>query len=185
MNPRLLPLAAFLLLVALLGFGLRWNTKHDQREVPSPLIGKAAPEFRLPVLNEANREFSSADLKGKPYLLNVFGSWCPSCVDEHPVLVRYAKELGLPLVGYNWKDDAVDATAWLARFGNPYDVIVADTVGRTAIDFGVYGAPETFLVDGDGFIRLKRIGALTPDYVEKELKPAIAALRRSGAGGRP
>jgi cytochrome c biogenesis protein CcmG/thiol:disulfide interchange protein DsbE len=179
---RLLPLFAFLLLAGLLGFGLRWNMKHDQREVPSPLIGKTAPAFSLPVLNEPTRQFGSADLKGKPYLLNVFGSWCPSCVDEHPVLVRYAKELGVPLVGYNWKDDPSDANAWLARFGNPYDVIVVDNVGRTAIDFGVYGAPETFLVDGDGLIRLKRIGALTPDYVERELKPAIAALRTSAAG---
>lgn len=178
---RLLPLLAFILLAALLGFGLHWNMKHDQREVPSPLIGKAAPAFSLPVLNQETRQFGSEDLKGKPYLLNVFGSWCPTCVDEHPVLVRYAKQLDLPLVGYNWKDDPADATAWLARFGNPYDVIVADTVGRTAIDFGVYGAPETFLVDADGVIRLKRIGALTPDYVEKQLKPAIAALR-PGAG---
>lgn len=178
---RLLPLLAFLLLAALLGFGLSWNMKHDQREVPSPLIGKAAPAYSLPVLNDAERQFGSADLKGQPYLLNVFGSWCPSCVDEHPVLVRYAKELGVPLIGYNWKDDPADANAWLARFGNPYDVIVADSIGRTAIDFGVYGAPETFLIDGDGMIRLKRIGALTPDYVEKELKPAIAAIRTSTA----
>lgn len=182
---RLLPLLAFLLLAALLGFGLAWNMKHDQREVPSPLIGKAAPVFALPVLNEPTRTFGSTDLAGKPYLLNVFGSWCPSCVDEHPVLVRYARELGVPLIGYNWKDDPADATRWLARFGNPYDVIVADTVGRTAIDFGVYGAPETFLVDGRGTIRLKRIGALTPDYVESQLKPAIAAIRADAAGGTP
>jgi cytochrome c biogenesis protein CcmG/thiol:disulfide interchange protein DsbE len=101
------------------------------------------------------------------------------------VLVRYARELGVPLVGYNWKDDPADATRWLARFGNPYDVIVADAVGRTAIDFGVYGAPETFLVDGRGTIRLKRIGALTPDYVEKQLKPAIAAIRADAARGTP
>lgn len=181
---RLLPLFAFLLLAALLGFGLAWNMKHDQREVPSPLIGKAAPAFSLPVLNDAARQFGSADLKGKPYLLNVFGSWCPSCVDEHPVLVRYARELGVPLIGYNWKDDPNDANAWLARFGNPYDVIVTDTAGRTAIDFGVYGAPETFLIDGDGMIRLKRIGALTPDYVEKELKPALAALRAATGTGK-
>ncbi|HSX60018.1 MAG TPA: DsbE family thiol:disulfide interchange protein [Tahibacter sp.] len=174
---RLLPLFAFLLLAALLGFGLAWNMTHDQREVPSPLIGKTAPAFELPVLNEPDRRYGSADLKGKPYLLNVFGSWCPSCVDEHPVLMRYAKELDVPLVGYNWKDDPSDANAWLARFGNPYTVIVADNVGRTAIDFGVYGAPETFLVDGNGTIRLKRIGALTPDYIEKELKPALAAIR--------
>jgi cytochrome c biogenesis protein CcmG/thiol:disulfide interchange protein DsbE len=182
---RLIPLIAFLLLASLLGFGLAWNMYHDQREVPSPLINKPAPDFSLPLLNDPTRRFGSADLKGKPYLLNVFGSWCPSCVDEHPVLIRYAKELDLPLVGYNWKDTATDANAWLARFGNPYDVIVADTQGRTAIDFGVYGAPETFLVDAAGVIRLKRIGALTPDYVEKSLKPAIAQLRSSAQGGKP
>jgi cytochrome c biogenesis protein CcmG, thiol:disulfide interchange protein DsbE len=178
---RLLPLFGFLLLVALLGFGIRWNMSHDQREVPSPLIGKPAPAFSLPVLNDAARSFGSTDLKGRPYLLNVFGSWCPACVDEHPVLVRYAKELGIPIVGYNWKDDPSDANAWLARFGNPYDIIVADLEGRTAIDFGVYGAPETFLVDGNGMIRLKRIGPLYPEYMEKQLKPAIAALRAGGS----
>ncbi|MCQ4167107.1 DsbE family thiol:disulfide interchange protein [Tahibacter harae] len=182
---RLIPLIAFLLLAGLLGFGLTWNMYHDQREVPSPLIDKPAPAFSLPLLNDPARNFGSADLKGKPYLLNVFGSWCPSCVDEHPVLVRYAKELDLPLVGYNWKDDPADANAWLARFGNPYDVIVADAQGRTAIDFGVYGAPETFLVDAAGVIRLKRIGALTPDYVEKTLKPAIAQLRGGKPGAAP
>lgn len=174
---RAIPLILFLLLAALLGFGLAWNNTHDQREVPSPLIDKPAPAFSLPVLNDATREFGSADLKGKPYLLNVFGSWCPSCVDEHPVLMRHAKELGVTLIGYNWKDDPADATAWLARFGNPYDVIVTDRVGRTAIDFGVYGAPETFLVDSNGKIRLKRIGPVTPEYVEKVLKPAVLALR--------
>lgn len=178
---RLLPLFGFLLLAGLLGFGLRWNMLHDQREVPSPLIDKSAPEFRLPVLNQPDREFGSADLKGRPYLLNVFGSWCPTCVDEHPVLVRYAKELGVPLIGYNWKDDPADATRWLAQFGDPYDIVIADAVGRTAIDFGVYGAPETFLVDAAGVIRLKHIGALTPAVVETKLKPAIVALR----GGKP
>jgi cytochrome c biogenesis protein CcmG/thiol:disulfide interchange protein DsbE len=174
---RWLPLFGFLLIAGLLGFGIYWNKSHDLREVPSPLIDKPAPEFALPLLDEPGRTFGTADLKGEPYLLNVFGSWCPACVDEHPVLVRYAKELGIKVVGYNWNDEPDNAKAWLARFGNPYDVIVADRESRVAIDFGVYGAPETFLVDASGVIRLKRVGPLTPDYVERELKPAIRAVR--------
>lgn len=177
MTARLLPLFGFLLIAGLLGFGIYWNKSHDLREVPSPLIDKPAPEFALPVLNEPDKTFGSADLAGQPYLLNVFGSWCPACVDEHPVLVRYAKELGIKVVGYNWNDEPANANAWLARFGNPYDVIVADRDSRIAIDFGVYGAPETFLVDAKGVIRLKRIGPLTPEYVQQQLKPAIRAVR--------
>ncbi len=176
---RVLPLIAFLALAALLGFGIVWNTHHDQREVPSPLIGKPVPAFRLPVLDAPEKTVSREDLLGQPYLLNVFGSWCPSCVEEHTVLMAEGKRLGVKLVGYNWKDEPDDAKAWLARFGNPYDVIVADRIGRGAIDFGVYGAPETFLIDAQGVIRAKRIGALTPDYLERELKPAIAALNAS------
>lgn len=181
MMARFLPLIGFALIAGLLGFGIYWNKSHDQREVPSPLVGKAAPTFALPLFDDPAKTYGSADLAGQPYLLNVFGSWCPACVEEHPVLVRYAKDLGVRMVGYNWKDDPTDARAWLARFGNPYDVIVVDNDSRVAIDFGVYGAPETFLVDGAGVIRLKRIGPVTPDYVEKTLKPAIAALR----GGKP
>ena len=173
---RLLPFVLFLGLLALLGFGIAWNTTHDQREVLSPLIGKPAPPFTLPLLYEANQSLSSEVLRGKPYLLNVFGSWCPACVDEHPVWVQSIKELGVPLVGFNWKDDPVDAKAWLERFGNPYTQIVADNVGRTAIDFGVYGAPETFLIDAQGVVRLKHIGPITADVIEQELKPAIRAL---------
>ncbi|MEO8670482.1 MAG: DsbE family thiol:disulfide interchange protein [Tahibacter sp.] len=176
---RLLPLLGFFALVSLLGFGIAWNIQHDQREVPSPLIGKAAPTFSLPLLDDPTKNFGSADLAGQPYLLNVFGSWCPTCVDEHPILVRYGHDLGIKVIGYNWKDEPADAKAWLARFGNPYDAIVADTVGRTAIDFGVYGAPETFLIDASGVIRLKRISMITPEYIEAELKPAIARLRGS------
>ena len=177
MTARVLPLFAFLLIAGLLGFGIYWNKSHDLREVPSPLIDKPAPEFALPLLDDSGKTFGSADLKGEPYLLNVFGSWCPACVDEHPVLVRYAKDLGVKVVGYNWNDEPANANAWLERFGNPYDVIVADRESRVAIDFGVYGAPETFLVDANGVIRLKRIGPLTPEYVEQQLKPAIRAVK--------
>ena len=176
---RLLPFVLFLGLLALLGFGVAWNTTHDQREVPSPLIGKPAPEYSLPLLYETDKSLSSTALRGKPYLLNVFGSWCPACVDEHPTWMQATKDLGIPLVGFNWKDEPANAKAWLAQFGNPYSNIVADEVGRIAIDFGVYGAPETFLIDAQGIVRLKHIGPVSPDFIERELKPAIAALGKS------
>jgi len=175
---RLLPFFAFLGLVVLFGFGIWWNTKHDQREVPSPLIGRAAPEFRLPVLDDPDRTVAKADLLGKPYLLNVFGSWCFACGEEHPVLMAEGKALGVMLVGYNYKDEPAAAKGWLAEHGNPYDLVIADVEGRTAIDFGVYGAPETFLVDGKGVIRYKRVGPLTPDVIEREVKPALAAIAK-------
>jgi cytochrome c biogenesis protein CcmG/thiol:disulfide interchange protein DsbE len=175
---RLLPFFAFLALVALFGFGIWWNTKHDQREVPSPLIGRAAPEFRLPVLDDPSRTVAKADLLGKPYLLNVFGSWCFACGEEHPVLMAEGKALGVTLIGYNYKDEPAAAKGWLAEHGNPYDLVIADVEGRTAIDFGVYGAPETFLVDGKGVIRYKRIGPLTPEVIEREVKPALAAIAK-------
>jgi cytochrome c biogenesis protein CcmG, thiol:disulfide interchange protein DsbE len=175
---RSLPLIAFLLLVGLFGFGIWWNTQHDQREVPSPLINKAAPAFNLPTLDDPSRMVSKTQMLGKPYLLNVFASWCFACGEEHPVLMTDGQQLDVLLVGYNYKDAADDAKAWLNRHGNPYGLIIVDNDGRTAIDFGVYGAPETFLVDAKGVVRYKHIGPLTPEVIENELKPAIAALKR-------
>ncbi|HET6546608.1 MAG TPA: DsbE family thiol:disulfide interchange protein [Rhodanobacteraceae bacterium] len=179
MNARLLPLAGFVLLAALLGFGIWWNQRHDLKEVPSPLIGKPTPAFALPLLDDPSKTLGNEDLAGKPYLLNVFASWCFACRDEHPELMAVGKRLGVKLVGFNYKDNADDARRWLEQFGNPYDVVIADQVGRVAIDFGVYGAPETFLVDADGIIRYKRIGALTPDVVANELRPQLAALKQA------
>ncbi|WP_413623478.1 DsbE family thiol:disulfide interchange protein [Luteibacter sp. Lutesp34] len=175
---RLLPLFAFLLLVGLFGFGIWWNTQHDQHEIVSPLIDKPAPAFSLPVLGEPARTVGKASLLGKPYFLNVFASWCIECVHEHPMLMTDVKQLGLPIVGFNYKDDPQAATAWLAEHGNPFDVIVADRDGRTGIDFGVYAAPETFLIDERGVIRYKRIGPITPEVLEKEIRPALAALAK-------
>jgi cytochrome c biogenesis protein CcmG/thiol:disulfide interchange protein DsbE len=175
---RLLPLFGFLVLVGLFGFGIWWNTQHDQHEIVSPLIDKPAPAFALPVLDDAGRTVSKASLLGKPYFLNVFASWCIECVHEHPLLMTEVKQLGLPLVGFNYKDDPQAATAWLAEHGNPFDVIVADREGRSAIDFGVYAAPETFLVDAKGVIRYKRIGPITPEVIDREIRPALAALAR-------
>jgi cytochrome c biogenesis protein CcmG/thiol:disulfide interchange protein DsbE len=177
---RFLPLIAFGLLVALFGFGIWWNTAHDQHEIVSPLINKPAPAFALPVLGDDTRKVDKQSLLGKPYFLNVFGSWCIECVHEHPVLSADVKQLGLPLVGFNYKDDPHDATAWLAEHGNPFDVVIVDRDGRAGIDFGVYGAPETFLIDGKGVIRYKHVGPITPDVVAKEFRPALAALAKEG-----
>lgn len=178
MNARLLPLAGFALIVLLLGFGISWMRSNSMNEVPSPLIDKPAPAFELPVLNEPARTLGNADLVGKPYLLNVFASWCFACLDEHPLLMAEAKRLGIPLIGFNYKDEASDATRWLAKFGDPYSTVIADRDGRVAIDFGVYGAPETFLVDAQGVIRYKRIGALNPIIIATEIKPRLAAMSK-------
>lgn len=178
---RLLPLLAFGLIVALLGFGIHWNRSHDMNWVPSPLIDKPAPHFELPLLLKPGSTLSSEQLRGHPYLLNVFGSWCVTCQDEHPVLMAHVKTLGVRLVGMDWKDDPATARRWLAQFGNPYDSIVVDENGKTGIDFGVYGAPESYLIDAQGVIRYKRIGMLTPEVIKRELAPAIARLE----GTRP
>jgi cytochrome c biogenesis protein CcmG/thiol:disulfide interchange protein DsbE len=173
---RLIPLIGFLLLAGLLGFGIWWNIGHDQTAIPSPLINKSAPDFKLPLLYEPAQSASRESLMGKPYLLNVFASWCIECGVEHPVLQAAAPTLGVALVGYDYKDAADDAKAWLDNHGNPYSVLMADTSGQTAIDFGVYAAPESFLIDARGVIRYKHIGPITEDVLNNELKPAIAAL---------
>jgi cytochrome c biogenesis protein CcmG/thiol:disulfide interchange protein DsbE len=177
MSARLLPLAGFVLVLALLGFGIQWSRTHDPREVPSPLIDKPAPQFSLPLLKEPGKKLGSADLAGEPYLLNVFASWCFACRDEHPILMREGKRLGVKLVGFNYKDEPADAKRWLAQFGDPYDVIIADLPGDVAIDFGVTGAPETFLVDAGGVIRYKYISPITPEVIATELLPRIARLK--------
>ena len=179
MNARLLPLAGFLLVAALLGFGIWWSQYHDIREIPSPLINKPAPTFALPVLGEPSKTVGSKELAGAPYLLNVFASWCFACGDEHPILVAEGKRLGIKLVGFDWKDDPADAKRWIAQFGDPYDVIIADVAGNVAIDFGVTGAPETFLVDANGVIRYKYISPITPAVIETELLPRIAAMKEA------
>jgi len=175
---RLLPLFVFLALLALLAFGIYWNQHHEMNEVPSPLIGKPAPEFNLPQLDDPSQLVSRTSLLGQVYLLNVFASWCIACQEEHPVLNTYAKQLGIKLIGYNYKDTPDDAKRWLAQFGNPYSTVITDESGRVAIDFGVYGAPETFLIDTKGIIRYKHIGPLSPDAIAHELKPHLEALQR-------
>ncbi len=172
---RWLPFAAFLLIAALLATGV-WLSRRDNREaLPSPLIGKPAPEFALPVLHEPQRTVTSKDLRGQPYLLNVWGSWCPECQVEHPVISRFAATKRVRVIGYNWKDEPADALAWLERFNNPYWLVLADIEGGTAIDFGIYGAPETFLVDAEGIVRWKHVGAMTDAIVRDELLPVLDA----------
>jgi len=168
----LLPLAIFLAIAFFLWRGLALNP----REVPSPLIGKTVPAFKVPILNDANRTLSDADLRGKVYLLNVWGSWCVSCREEHPVLVELAKKGTIPLYGLNWKDRQADALAWLARYGDPYIESGVDRDGKVAIDFGVYGAPETYLIDREGVIRFKQTGPLTWQIIEQKIMPLVAKL---------
>ena len=173
MMSRLLPLVLFLLLAVLLAAGL---TIADRKtELPSPLIGKAMPAFTLPVLGQADRLVSQEELLGEPFLLNVWASWCVTCRVEHPVIEELAKSGALKVVGLNYRDEPGDAQAWLQHFGNPFALILADESGRTAIDFGVYAAPESFLVDARGHIVFKQIGALTPEVVQTEI---LARLER-------
>ena len=175
---RWLPFLAFLLVAALLAAGVWLSRDPDREALPSALIGKPAPDFALPVLHEPTRVVTGRDLRGQPYVLNVWGSWCVECRVEHPVITRFAETKRVRVIGYNWKDESADALAWLERFNNPYWVVLADEVGRTAIDFGVYGAPETFLVDADGIVRWKHVGPLSDDIVRNELLPALTAAEQ-------
>ena len=173
---RLLPLFAFGLLAVLLGVGVMMNAGKDTSALPSPLLGKPAPDFALPVLGEPGRIITGDDLLGAPYLLNVWGSWCPACRDEHPVITRLAESGRLRVIGYDYKDEPEDAKRWLAQFGNPYELVIVDAEGRAALDWGIYGAPETFLVDARGVIRWKFVGPLTDEVVQAELLPLLETL---------
>jgi len=173
---RWLPLGVFAALALLLAAGVWLSRRPDREALPSPLIGKPAPAFSLPVLHEPGRRVTLGDLEGAPFLLNVWGSWCPACRVEHPVLTRFAETKRLRVIGYNWKDERADALRWLEQFGNPYWMVLVDYEGRHAIDWGIYGAPETYLVDAAGVIRWKHVGPLDDVVVAEELLPAIAAL---------
>jgi cytochrome c biogenesis protein CcmG/thiol:disulfide interchange protein DsbE len=174
MKRFLLPLGIFILLVAFLAVGL----KLDPREVPSPLVGKAAPAFELPILQQPDKRFVPGDMRGKVWLLNVWASWCVSCREEHPVLLALAKRGVMPILGLNYKDKNDDATAWLKQFGNPYELSVVDADGRIGIDYGVYGVPETYLIDAEGVIRYKQIGPITAAILEQKILPLAAALKK-------
>ena len=166
----------FLGFLALMFHGVQRSDRADRESLPSPLIGKPTPQFTLPLLHEPGRMVSWKDLRGAPYVLNVWGSWCPECRVEHPVLTRFALTKRVRVIGYNLKDEPADALRWLEQFGNPYMLVLADIEGRAAIDWGIYGAPETFLVDADGIVRWKHVGAVDDAIIEDELLPVLERL---------
>ena len=174
MNKFLLPLGIFIVLVAFLAIGLNLNP----REEPSPLIGKPAPAFTLPQLHQPEATFAPKDLQGRVWLLNVWASWCVSCRQEHPILVDLAKRNIVPIYGLNYKDPREDALRWLKQFGDPYVLSIADVEGRVGIDYGVYGVPETYVIDKAGVIRFKQIGPVTQDVLEKTILPLIRELQK-------
>ena len=174
MFKRVFPLLVFIALGALLFAGVRLSGTRNPSEIPSPLIGKAVPDFALPLLHEPDRVVTRADLLGKPYVLNVWGSWCPSCRVEHPLVEALARSGRIRVIGFNYKDDRDDALRWLDQFGNPYEFSLVDREGRKAIDFGVTAAPETFVVDAQGIVRYKQTGPITPDVIENKILPLAA-----------
>ncbi|MBW9257598.1 MAG: DsbE family thiol:disulfide interchange protein [Candidatus Thiodiazotropha sp. (ex. Lucinisca nassula)] len=171
------PLIVFGIIAVFLYKGLGMNP----REIPSPLIGKSIPEFSLPSVESAQTMINDQNLKGKIYLLNVWATWCISCRAEHDTLVHLARSGKVEIVGLNWKDERVKAQAWLQQLGDPYTVNIFDQKGRTAIDLGVYGAPETFLVDADGIIHYKHAGPLTLGVFNETLLPMINDLKAKGS----
>ncbi len=174
MNRFLLPLGIFVVLVVFLAVGLGLNP----REVPSPLVGKPAPAFELPQLHQPTERFSPKDMQGKVWLLNVWASWCVSCREEHPVLVKLAESKAVPIYGLNYKDQREDALRWLKQFGDPYVMSIADIEGRVGIDYGVYGVPETYVIDKAGVIRYKQIGPVTTEVLDAKILPLVAELSK-------
>jgi cytochrome c biogenesis protein CcmG/thiol:disulfide interchange protein DsbE len=174
---RYLLIGGFFVLVAFLAVGL----KLDPREVPSPLIGKAAPVFELPQLHEPDKRFGPAEMRGRVWMLNVWASWCVSCRQEHPVLMDLARSGALPIYGLNYKDERAAGMAWLQQFGNPYRLSAFDAKGQVGIDYGVYGVPETYIIDKRGVIRYKQIGIVTPEIVQTRLLPLVKQLEAESA----
>ena len=194
MNRYVWILVGFAGLVALLAIGLGLNP----RDVPSPLVGKPAPAFTLAQLAEPERTLSPKDMQGKVWLLNVWASWCVSCRQEHPILVEFSKKVDVPLIGLNYKEVRGDggfdmskmppeeekklawqrANKWLTEHGDPYKLTVMDLDGRVGIDFGVYGVPETYIIDKTGIIRMKHTGPITPDVLGKKIMPLLAELNK-------
>ena len=170
----ILPLVVFLVLAGFLYKGLHL----DPHEVPSPLIDKPAPAFNLPQLQEPNKQFSPAEMKGKVWLLNAWSSWCVSCKEEHPVLMDLAQQNIVPIYGLDYKDKREDALMQISRGGNPYTLSVMDREGRTGIDYGVYGVPETYVIDKQGIIRYKQIGPVTPQNLRETILPLVAELQK-------
>jgi cytochrome c biogenesis protein CcmG/thiol:disulfide interchange protein DsbE len=170
----LLPLALFIALVVFLLVGLR----RDPHEVPSPLINKPAPAFQLPQLQEPNKTFSAQDMRGKVWLLNVWSSWCEPCREEHPLLVANSKNGTLPIYGMDYKDDRAAAMRLLAEEGDPYILSTSDFDGRVAIDYGVYGVPESYLIDRNGVIRFKQVGPISEEVWRTKILPLAKQLNQ-------
>ncbi len=166
------PIIIFGVLVVFLGIGLRL----DPRLLPSPLIDRTAPEFHLSQLDEPSRTFSPTELRGQVWLLNTWASWCVSCRQEHPLLLALARSGTVPIYGLNYKDNRSDALQWLKNMGNPYVINVQDSNGRVGMDYGVYGVPETYLIDKTGVIRFKQIGPLNVETLEKTVMPLVRSL---------
>jgi cytochrome c biogenesis protein CcmG, thiol:disulfide interchange protein DsbE len=168
----LVPLAAFAVLAMFLGRGLSLNP----REVPSPLIGKPAPTFTLPRLDDAAKSVKGEDLLGKVWVLNVWASWCGPCREEHPLWVDFARRSKVPIVGLNYKDQRSNALPWLRQLGDPYVMSLHDADGKVAIDWGVYGVPETFVIDRQGVVRFKHVGPVTAELMRQKIEPLLKAI---------
>jgi cytochrome c biogenesis protein CcmG/thiol:disulfide interchange protein DsbE len=173
MNRFLLPLAAFLVVVGFLAVGLTLNP----RELPSPLVGKPAPAFSLPQLHDQAKVFSPNEMTGKVWLLNFWASWCGGCKEEHPVLLHLAKSGEVPIYGVDYKDTRDEALTWLRQHGNPYPLTAVDEAGRVGINYGVYGVPETYVIDKAGVIRYKQIGPLREDTLQAKILPLVRELQ--------
>jgi cytochrome c biogenesis protein CcmG/thiol:disulfide interchange protein DsbE len=169
----IIPLVLFVVLAVFLALGLNLNP----RDIPSPFIGKPAPVFSAPKLTAPTEKLSTSDLKGRVWLFNVWASWCVSCREEHPVLNQLAKQHAVEIIGLNYKDEPDDAKKWLDTLGNPYNVSIMDQDGRIGIDWGVYGVPETFVIDKKGVIRLKYTGPITMEAWQQKLLPLITTLQ--------
>jgi cytochrome c biogenesis protein CcmG/thiol:disulfide interchange protein DsbE len=169
-----IPLAIFVVLLIFLAIGLG----HDPHEVPSPLINKPAPAFQLPQLQDPGKSFSAADMRGKVWLLNVWATWCMPCREEHPLLVELSRSGAVPIYGLDYKDKREDALSLLSEMGNPYVLCASDADGRVAIDYGVYGVPETYVIDREGVIRFKQVGPLTTEAIQNTVLPLVKDLSK-------
>ena len=167
-----IPLVVFALLVGFFAIGLT----RDPREVPSPLIGKPAPQFKLTELSAPDRTFTPESMRGKVWLLNVWASWCVSCRVEHPVLLDMSRKKLVPIVGLDYKDQRIDGMKWLTTHGDPYLLSAYDDEGKVGIDYGVYGVPETFVIDKQGVIRYKQIGPITQEALDRKILPLVRKL---------
>ncbi len=175
MKKFVIPIALFAALGLLLWKGL----SLDPHKIPSPLLGKPLPAFQLPTVADPKRIVTSDSLKGRVYLLSVWASWCAACRDEHPLLNELSRAKAVTLIGLNYKDKRDDALGWLASLGNPYEMSLMDLDGRVGIELGVYGVPETFVIDKAGVIRYKQIGPITPEVWQNKIEPLLHELARS------